>query len=31
VSGGFKIQGNAVLRLAGLPNPMLRPVAALIE
>jgi hypothetical protein len=31
VSGGFKIQGNAVLHLLGLPDPMLRPVVALVE
>jgi hypothetical protein len=31
VSGGFKVQGNAVLHLAGVHDPMVRPVVALIE
>ncbi|HSB16109.1 MAG TPA: hypothetical protein VLE22_16770, partial [Bryobacteraceae bacterium] len=31
VAGGFKIQGNAVLHLAGLNDPMLRNIVALVE
>lgn len=31
VAGGFRIQGNAVLHLAGINDPMMRNIVALVE